>query len=324
MYFKHFGLVRNPFLLSTSPGSMYYSAGHCEAAAQLLYAVRECKGIVLMTGEPGTGKTTLLHAVLNMIRPAGVATCTILNPMIETAQDLLCSVLAGFKLNAGQRPPMEVLGMLRSFLEDQARQGRRSILVVDEAQQLSSRTLNNLRLISNLESNGDPIIQLVLSAQPEIRQVLAETQQVALRQRIVARCVLRPLQAGEMWNYLAMRFARAGSDGRLVFLPDAVERLALASGCTPRVVNVLGDNCLIAAYARGEQTVDAALVDRVAVAFELSADCSAGGNVSHTMAERTPERWKKLVAEYATCEIPEALRNFAGALDFRGNRNGAA
>jgi len=219
---------------------------------------------------------------------------------------------------------MGVLGMLRSFLEDQARHGRRSLLVVDEAQQLSSRTLNNLRLISNLESNGEPIIQLVLSAQPEIRQLLAETQQVALRQRIVARCVLRPLQADEMWNYLAMRFARAGSDGRFVFLPDAVDRLAVVSACTPRLINVLADNCLIAAYARGEQTVDAALVDRIAAAFELSADCSAGGNGAHTLAERTPERWKKLVAEYATSELPEALRNFAGALDFSRNRDGAA
>ncbi len=313
MYFKHFGLEKNPFLLNTSPDCVYYSTAHCETMAHLLYAVRDCKGIVLLMGEAGTGKTTLLHRVVNLVCPAGAVASTILNPMMETAQELLISVLAGFNINVAQGTAMELLALLYAFLEDQARQGRRAILVVDEAQQLSSRTLENLRLISNLESNGKRMIQLILSAQPEIRQVLSNHHHAALRQRIVARCYLETLPPAEVWNYLALRTARAGSDGRMIFLPEAVDRLMALSSCTPRLINVLADNCLIAAYAKGVETVDAALVSRVASHFELDTEATAPVRVG---GERTPESWKKLVGEYASYELPEALRNFASALQF--------
>jgi len=314
MYFKHFGLEKNPFLLSSSSGCVYYSASHCETIAQLLYAVRECKGIVLLTGEAGTGKTTLLHTVLNLVRPTGAVASVILNPMIGTAQELLTSVLAGFQIDAGQHPAMELAGKLFTFLVDQARHGHRAILVVDEAQLLSSRMLENLRLISNVENNGERMIQLVLSAQPEIRQVIASSQHTALRQRIVARCTLGTLQPSELWSYLALRIAWAGSDGRMIFLPEAVDSLAAASSCTPRLINVLADNCLIAAYANGMDTVDAALVRRVAGDFELTADAVPGGNHVRAQSNRTPESWKKLVTEYACYGVPEALQNFANTL----------
>jgi len=316
MYFKHFGLQKNPFLLNTSSGGVYYSAAHCEIIAQMLYAVRECKGIVLLTGEAGTGKTTLLHTVLNLVRPTGAVASTILNPMMETAQELLTSVLGGFKVPVGQRPAMELAGVLFEFLADQARHGRRAILVVDEAQQLSSRMLENLRLISNVENNGERMIQLILSAQPEIRQVIASGQHAALRQRIIARCSLKSLQPSELWNYLALRIAWAGSDGRMIFLPEAVDRLAAASSCTPRLINVLADNCLIAAYAKGVETVDAALVSRVASDFELDGQSESYSAHLRAEGERTPESWKKLVGEYANYELPEALRNFASSLQF--------
>jgi general secretion pathway protein A len=314
MYYKHFGLKKNPFLLNTSSTGIYYSASHCETIAQLLYAVRECRGIVLLTGEAGTGKTTLLHTVLNLVRPTGAVTSVILNPMMETAQELLFAVLTGFKVNSGQRPAMELAGMLFGFLADQARHGRRAILVVDEAQQLSSPMLENLRLISNVENNGERMIQLILSAQPEIRQVIASSHHAALRQRIVARCSLQTLQPFEIWNYLALRSAWAGSDGRMIFLPEAVDSLATASACTPRLINVLADNCLIAAYAKGMDTVDAALVGRVASDFDLIADAVPSGNHVRAPADRTPESWKKLVTQYASYGVPEALQNFASTL----------
>lgn len=316
MYFKHFGLEKNPFLLNTSSGCLYYSAAHCETIAQMLYAVRECKGIVLLMGAAGTGKTTLLHNVLDLVRPAGAVVSMILNPMMETAPELLGSVLAGFNVNVGQRPAMELMETLRAFLEDQARQGRRAILVVDEAQQLSGRILDNLRLISNLESNGQRMIQLVLSAQPELREVLGSDQHTALRQRIVARCFLNPLQPSEVWNYLALRVARAGSDGRMIFDPKAVDRIALLTSCTPRLINVLADNCLIAAYGKGVETVDAALVSSVASHFEMASDAAQGGVSVRNGVQRTPESWKKLVGEYASYELPDALRSFAGSLQF--------
>lgn len=318
MYFKHFGLERNPFLLTSAPDSVYYSASHCEAIAQMLYAVRECSGIVLLMGEPGTGKTTLLHTMLNLVRPAGVVACTILNPMMETAQELLSSVLSGFKVNVGQRPAMELLGSLSAFLEHQAGQGHRAILVVDEAQQLSSRTLENLRLISNLESNGRRMIQLILSAQPEIRQELSGTQHAALRQRIVARCQVMPLQPSEIWNYLALRIARAGGDERMLFQPEAVDLLAELSSCIPRLINVLAHNCLIAAYATGQEAVNAALLGNVASHFDLPAPALSGRSPAPTCdrEDRSPESWKKLVREYADYGLPKGLQDFAGSLEF--------
>ena len=316
MYFKHFGLKKNPFLLSTSTGCIYYSDSHCEAIAQLLYAVRECKGIVLLTGAAGTGKTTLLHTVLNLVRPTGAVASMILNPMMETAQELLASVLAGFKVDVGRRTATELAGVLFGFLVDQARQGRRAILVVDEAQQLSSRTLENLRLISNVENNGERMIQLVLSAQPEIRKVMASSSHTALRQRIVARCSLEALHPSEVWNYLALRIAWAGGDGRMIFQPEAVDRMAVASSCTPRLINVLADNCLIAAYARGLNSVDAELVDRVANDFELTEEAVPVGNPDRMPADRTAESWKRLVNQYASYGVPEALQRFANSLSF--------
>ena len=318
MYLKHFGLEKNPFLLNTSPDCIYYSAPHCEAIAHLLYAVRERKGIVLLVGAAGTGKTTLLHAALNLLRPAGVVPSILLNPMLETTQELLSRVLAGFNVNVGRLPAMELLDALFEFLEEQARQGRRAILVVDEAQQLNSRILEDLRLISDLEKNGQRMIQLILSAQPELRQTLCKDHHAALRQRIVARCNLNTLQPFEVWNYLALRVARAGSDGRMMFLPEAVDSLASASLCTPRLINVLADNCLIAAYARGFSAVDGALVSDVAGHFELAVEAAPESRSAQVRseAERTPESWKNLVGGYTEYELPETLRNFANSLNF--------
>ena len=303
-------------MLSTSSGCVYYSQSQCEAIAQLLYAVRECKGIVLLTGVAGTGKTTLLHTVLNLVRPSGAVVSTILNPMMETSQELLTSVLAGFGVNAGLRPAMELAGMLFGFLVEQRRQGRRAVLVVDEAQQLSSRTLENLRLISNVENNGERMIQLILSAQPEIRQVLSSDHHAALRQRIVARCSLETLQPSEVWNYLALRLAWAGSDGRLIFQTKAVDSLAAASSCIPRLINVLADNCLIAAYSKGLGAVNEELVSHVASHFELTTGATTAGNRVRAQDNHTEESWKKLINEYACYGVPEALQTFANSLMF--------
>jgi general secretion pathway protein A len=318
MYFKHFGLGKNPFLLNTTPDCMYYSTSHCEAIAQLLYAVRDCKGIALLMGEAGTGKTTLLHSILKLVLPVGAVASTILNPMMETAEELLGSVLAGFNVSAGRRPAMELLSLLSGFLEEQARQGHRAILVVDEAQLLSRRTLDNLRLISNLESNGQRMIQLILSAQPEIREELSGNHHAALRQRMVARCYLETLQPSEVWNYLALRIAHAGGDGRMIFHADAVEKLAAVSCCIPRVINVVADNCLIAAFARKQERVDAALVSSVASHFELNPEIISGRKPvdMRPQYERSPESWKKLVSQYASYELPESLQKFADSLKF--------
>ncbi len=315
MYLKHFGLERNPFLLSTEAQCMYYSASHCEATAHLLFAVRERKGIALLLGEPGTGKTTLVKTVLEMLRPVGVVSSVIMNPMLESAQDLLVAILNGFHLKPGNRPPLELLNVLFSYLEDQVHLGRRPLLLVDEAQQLSSRTLEHLRLVSNLESGGHRLLQLVLSGQPEIRDKLAEPQHGGLRQRIVVRCEIKQLASSEVWKYLALRASRAGSDGRPIFQPEAVSVLAAASGGIPRMINVLADNSLVAAYSAGEATVNAEQVSSIARHFELPVPMSSSiAAVELSGSTHTNEEWKKLVKDFANYEVPAALQEFTRSM----------
>jgi type II secretory pathway predicted ATPase ExeA len=208
-----------------------------------------------------------------------------------------------------------LLSVLYGFLEEQNRLGNRAVLVIDEAQQLNSRTLENLRLISNLESNGRRLLQLILSAQPDMKQTLSGDRHIALRQRIVSRCYLRTLQAPEAWDYLALRLADAGSDGRMIFDPEAVETLASVCSYTPRLMNVVADNSLIAAYSRGLDRVDSTLVRSVASHFELAQVAVTVTNKSaNTRDNWSAESWKKLVEKYSDYELPRPLRDFASSL----------
>ncbi|MDR3764891.1 MAG: AAA family ATPase [Acidobacteriota bacterium] len=317
MYLQQFGLQRNPFSLNAEPRCMYYSASHREAAAQLLFAVREYKGIALLAGDPGTGKTMLLHSVLQLIRTAPVVPCVILNPIVETAQDLLLQILGGFQLHPASRAVGDMINMLYAYLEDQRRMRRRALLVVDEAQQLNPIMLERLRLLSNLESSGQRLLQLVLCGQSEIRKTLAEPQLAGLRQRIVARCETRRLNAEEVWNYMAMRVARAGSDGRMLFQPEAISTLAAVSGGIPRVINVLADNSLIAAYSAGQTVVSAEQVQRMARHFDLADGDTPADAVLSITGFATPDAWKKLVEDYAGSEIPLALQEFGRSVAAR-------
>jgi general secretion pathway protein A len=316
MYLRHFGLEKNPFLLNTTANCVYFSASHCEASAQLLYAMREPNGIVLIDGEAGTGKTTMLHSVLGLVRPAGVVASLILTPLAATPQELVYAVLAGFDINIGRKPPMELLRALFGFLVERSHMDHRVLLVVDEAQMLTHPLLECLRLISDLEYRGCKVIQVVLSGHPELRETIADSKHTALRQRIVARCHLRRLQPDEVWNYLALRIARAGGDGRMLFEPEAVDVIAGASSCIPRLVNVLADNCLIAAYSKRENGVNAALARIVASHFDLVVGEAPAGTAlrGQSNGERSAESWKSLVEEYRTYQLPETLRLFAETL----------
>jgi general secretion pathway protein A len=174
MYLDYYGLRESAFNVVTDPRFLYYSESHCEAMSHVLYGVRERKGIIVVAGEAGTGKTTLIRATLNMLQRTRVLTSVILNPMLGSAEDLLDAVLRGFSVSGYKTNPLEMMGILEQFAIQQSRHHRIPVILLDEAQALKDPVLECVRLLSNLEDQGAKLLQIVLSAQPEINERLSD------------------------------------------------------------------------------------------------------------------------------------------------------
>src|SRR5438067_144479 len=316
MYLEFFGLKEDPFNLVSDPRFLYYSESHCDAMAHLLYGVRERKGIILMLGEAGTGKTTLVRATLEMLKSTRVAPSVIMNPIISQTEDFFESILRGFGLEGYRRTNVDMAEVLQRFLLQQSRRNRIPVLIVDEAQELNRQLLEQIRMLSNLEADGRKLMQFVLAAQPEMADRIDTFEMRALRQRIVVRCRLTSLNPEETWSYLHSRLLRAGGDGRSIFRPDAVEMMFAYSGGIPRILNSIADNCLLAAYARNNATVDAAIVERVAEHLELkeSVVSSTQSERIHQDVLRASVTWKEVVRDIRSGAVPEALRQFVEKL----------
>lgn len=316
MYCAHFGLKRNPFLLTASADALYYASSHAEAMAQVLYGVSRKNGITLVLGEPGTGKTTLVRSLLDLLLPTNVVPVVILAPIMETPRDVLQQLLIGFNVRADQRPAMELFGTLRIILDSLASQKRVPFLVVDEAQCLTAELLDCLRLITTVQSRGQQSLQLLLVAQPDLGKVIANERMTALRQRIFTRCRLGPLKLEEVWKYLAFRIARAGGDDRAIFRPDAVDALATYSAGIPRVINLLADHSLLAAYSENARCVDGDMVSHVSRNLELVTNESTGMSElpRGRAGEFSDESWRQAINEFRVPMLPEPLRRFANSL----------
>lgn len=263
MYRTHFGLKEDPFALTPDPRFLYLSPRHREALAHLLYGMGEAGGFVQLTGEVGTGKTTLCRSLLEQA-PEGVDVALIFNPR-QTPAELVASVCDEFHV---PYPPgtasLKVLtdALNRHLLETHAR-GRRAVLVIDEAQNLSAEALEQVRLLTNLETTTRKLLQILLIGQPELRTLMARPELRQLDQRITARYHLTPLTAEETAHYVRHRLEVAGAVEPL-FTSGALARIHQISGGVPRLVNVLCDRALLAAYARGERRVGRRLVGRAA------------------------------------------------------------
>lgn len=316
MYFSFYGLKESPFSLVSDPRYLYYSASHCEAMAHLLYGVRERKGIILMLGEAGTGKTTLVRATLEMLRSTRVVTSVIMNPLLRHPDELLEAILRGFGLEGFRRSSVEMADVLQRYLLQQANRGRIPTLIVDEAQDLSQVMLEQLRLLSNLEYRGEKLLQFILAAQPEMGESIERYELRALRQRIVVRCRLAPLTPEETWSYLNTRLLRAGSDGREIFTPAAVEAIYHYTGGIARLINMVADNALLAGYARGMCPVQPAVVESVARHQELKPVTSGSDFASsvHNDVVRASASWGEVVQDLRNGAAPEPLRQFVEQL----------
>ena len=275
LYQTHFGLREAPFNITPDPSFLYLSASHREGLAQLSYGIRARKGFVVLTGEVGTGKTTLIHALLNDLN--GSAQTALIFSTIVSPADLLRSVCEELGLVEPKRPLKEIhdyLVSLNEFLLESYRKGDNCALIIDEAQNLSAEVLESIRLLSNFETSKDKLLQIVLVGQPELAVRLNSPELRQLKQRVMLRHHLRSLSLQECCEYVSNRLKVAGGDGT-IFTPNAVESIHMYSGGIPRIVNVLCDNALLTGYALGRKEIDTGIIREVAEDLNITANAEA-------------------------------------------------
>ncbi len=265
MYLSHYGLAEPPFAITPDPRFVFLSERHRDGLAHLLYGIGQGGGggFVQLTGEVGTGKTTLCRLLLEQL-PEKVQVALVLNPK-QTPLELLTTVCEELHIALpGKRRSLKMqVDALNKYLLQAYAQGLRVVLIIDEAQELSREALEQVRLLTNLETATQKLLQIVLLGQPELRETLTRPALRQLAQRITARYHLTPLQLAETDAYLRHRINIAGGS-RFPFDNAAVNRLYALSGGVPRLLNVLGERALLAGYVHGKASVDAALVNLAA------------------------------------------------------------
>ncbi|HTF35776.1 MAG TPA: AAA family ATPase [Myxococcota bacterium] len=262
MYLTYYGLVRSPFEMTPDPSFLYLGEAHREGLATLVYGVRSRKGFVLLTGEVGTGKTTLLHALLSQL-DAGTASAFIFNPRLEPL-DFFRVLFDELGIEEICRTKADYLLTLNRFLIARLERNHPTLLIVDEAQSLSPEMLEEIRLLSNLETPTSKLIQIMLVGQPELAEMLAKPELRQLRQRIVLRHNLRPFDGGETAAYVEERLRLAGYTGKDLFDRKALAELHEISGGIPRLLNVICDGALLVGYARELDTLSRDVIREVA------------------------------------------------------------
>ena len=282
MYQHYFGLTQEPFSIAPDPHYLFMSERHREALAHLLYGVRGGGGFVLLTGEIGAGKTTVCRCFLEQV-PVRCNVAYIFNPR-QSAEELLDSICEEFGIPRGGpagRPPSarDHVAALNEFLLRTHGVGQNNVLIIDEAQNLSAEVLEQLRLLTNLETNERKLLQIILIGQPELRDMLARPELEQLAQRVIARYHLDALTPPETAKYIQHRLAVAGLSGALPFDAASLQRIhALARG-VPRRINLLCDRALLGAYASGKAAVSIDIVDQAAaeVSGEMPSRARAAG-----------------------------------------------
>ncbi len=249
VYNDFYGFREAPFNITPDPRFLFFSDKHREAFNHVLFGIRERKGFIQITGEVGAGKTTVCRAILSELGPT-YKTALILNPMV-TATQMMRTVLTELGLEPRKLDRTAYLEILNRFLLDEAAAGNDVVLLIDEAQDLDPELLEQIRLLSNLETDQRKLLQIVLIGQPELRDKLNERGLRQLRQRITVRYHLAPLDRFETARYIAHRLRVAGADGRPEFSPWAVRRIHRYAGGVPRLINAVCDKALLYGYVNG-------------------------------------------------------------------------
>ena len=292
MYLTFYGLTRPPFEMTPDPAFLYLGEAHREGLATLVYGVRARKGFVLLTGEVGTGKTTLLHALLSQL-DANTASAFIFNPRLEPL-DFFHMVFDEYGIEGRCTTKAEYLLALNRFLIERLEKDLPTLLIVDEAQNLSAEMLEEIRLLSNLETPTSKLIQIMLVGQPELAAMLDRPNLRQLRQRIVLRHHLRPFDEAETQAYVEERLRLAGYTGKGLFDKKALRELAELTGGVPRLVNVVCDGALLLGYGRQLPTIGRDEIREVArdLALTGASGAAPAGDAApaSTTAEPAPRR----------------------------------
>jgi len=266
MYLQFYGLRDIPFSLTPDPRFLYFTASHREVMANLSYGIQHGKGLIVTTGEVGTGKTTALRAMLTRL-DRSVLSSYIFNPGL-TVPDLYQQMAADFGLGK-YTSKSDMLMKLGKMLMMRHSRGLRTVLIVDEAQGLSNELLEEIRLLLNFETYTEKQLQIILVGQPELRQLLNSPELRQLKQRISLRCEIKPLRADEVSGYIRARLKVAGASRLDLFTADAVAMIFRASEGIPRLVNNICDNALLTGYAMNARTIAPGIIAEVAEALDL-------------------------------------------------------
>jgi general secretion pathway protein A len=268
MYKTFFGLKENPFNVNPDPRYLYLTKQIEEALTGLMYGIQTRKGFITLTGEVGTGKTTLVNRLLHWLHERRTRTAFLFNSRMNSTQ-LFDFILSEFEITCESKTKSQQLMKFNQWLLERYRAGETAVLIIDEAQNLSYPVLEEIRLLTNLETSTDKLLQIVLSGQPELEEKLKQPQLRQLRQRIMLRCVTSPLTKEQTGEYITERLRIAGASGELIFSPKAVETVHLYSLGVPRVVNLLCEHSLVNAYAEQQRPIEAKIVEEVAREFQL-------------------------------------------------------
>lgn len=279
MYTQFFGLTEKPFSITPDPRYLYMSQRHADALAHLLYGISESGGFIQLTGEVGTGKTTLVRSLFEQL-PDEADVALILNPELTT-EEFLTAIAEELGIEVpGDRSIKALIDGLNAHLLDAHGRGRRTVLIVDEAQNLGTELLEQVRLLTNLETPKQKLLQIILIGQPELREVLSRADMRQVAQRVTGRYHLEPLNQADTTKYVKHRMRVAGASGS-VFRPAAIREIFRRSKGVPRLINVVADRALLAAYAKESRRIDRRLVRRAA---------------AEVFGDRRPGTWRRRLA----------------------------
>jgi general secretion pathway protein A len=262
IYNPYFGFSENPFNISPDPEFLYRSPQHEEALANLIYGVRSRKGFIVLTGEVGTGKTTMLECLRDYLDTMRTEFAFIFNSRL-TPDQFFEMMAFDFDLECDRKSKTDVLFALNTLLLKQAEKGRTCVLLVDEAHNLEWDVLEEIRLLGNLENRGGKLLQIILAGQPELDRKLDAPNLRQLKQRVVLRCNLNPLEPDEAIAYIETRLARAGMPDQTVFSPELLEEIYKRARGIPRVINLICDNLLVTAFAMERKKCTREMLDEV-------------------------------------------------------------